>query len=302
MKVFIPYTQVRANSLIQYSLPDTPFRRGLSWEEENYKASLEAKYSNLTKEKTYSGTVTEGAKKRIEKAVNVLIQGSRERWITNTVTGKRQKFKISFITLTISEATKNLTAKEAHKLLLEPFLRWCRNKWGMHSYIWKAELQQRGQIHYHLTTNIFIPYDQLRDYWNKLQRKAGLLSTFFDKFGHYNPNSTDVHSVYKIKNLTAYLIKYLSKSESDKGKTEGKIWDCSKSLKTAKYFTSLQSQASEEVVQELVKQGKAAIKESDFCRIIIPKGISVVQLLTLAEIFEFEKWRQSLNLYGELRE
>lgn len=300
MKVFIPYTQVRANSLIQYSLPDTPFRRTASWEERNYGASLEERNGKLTKEKTYSGTVTAGAKKRIQKAVSILIQGSRERWITNTVTGKRQKFKIGFITLTISETEKNLTAKEAHKLLLEPFLRHCRHKYGMHSYIWKAELQERGQIHYHLTTNIFIPYDKIRDYWNKLQRKAGLLDNFAAKYGHYNPNSTDVHSVYKIKNLEAYLIKYLSKSEEDKGQTQGKIWDCSKSLKKAGYFTTMESIASGDLINELVSKGKAIIKETDFCKIIIPKGITVLQMLTLADIFNYEKWRQSLSLYGEL--
>lgn len=298
MHTYIPYNQLRTNSIIQYHQSQEPRRNTMSYEERNWKASIMANYHDITQEKTYTGTVTKGAKKRIQKAVSILVQGSNEQWIQNPVTGKRQKFKLSFITLTISETERNLTAKEAHKILLEPFLRYMRDRYNMRTYIWKAELQERGQIHYHLTTNVFIPYYVIRDYWNKLQRKAGLLENFKAKFGHENPNSIDVHSVYKIKNLESYLVKYLSKSESDKGSTEGKIWDCSTNIKRAKYFVVENDTVSDEKIKEAAKKGKVIYKETEHCKIIIPHKIKVTDLLTVEALQKYEIWRQELNLNG----
>jgi hypothetical protein len=40
------------------------------------------------------------------------------------------------------------------------------------------------------------------------------MDLFFAKHGHTNPNSTDVHATKSIKNLAAYLAKYMSKKNS----------------------------------------------------------------------------------------
>lgn len=187
------------------------------------------------KKKAYSGIVTQGMQKRITRAVNILIMTAIDRVIWNEVTGREQRHKLSFITLTISENEKNLEAKEAYRLLLEPFLRWATRTKGVKTYIWKAELQKRGQIHYHITTHSFLNWKEIRQKWNYLQLKAGLLDSFYRKFGHYDPNSTDVHEVYKKNDLTSYLIKYIAKAESQKANTTGKLWDCSQNLKGTNY-------------------------------------------------------------------
>lgn len=44
------------------------------------------------------------------------------------------------------------------------------------------------------------------------------MQLFKDTFGHTDPNSTDVHAVYKVKNIAAYISKYMSK-DADKATT-----------------------------------------------------------------------------------
>ena len=125
----------------------------------------------------------------------------------------------------------------------------------MKSYVWKAELQERGQIHYHITADCYVDLKELRQAWNNLQEKAGLLDDFYLKYGHRNPNSTDIHSVKKVKNIEAYLVKYISKTEEDKGSTVGKIWDCSTNLKKAQYFTTLYSSETGNYISNGIEKG-----------------------------------------------
>lgn len=172
--------------------------------------------------KFYTGEVTKSAKKRIRAAVDLLIQITPRVELYNPVIQKYVNHKLSFITLTISENQRFISGKEAYTLLLKPFLDWLRKTKKINTYIWKAERQKpkdsngnlkgsQGQLHYHITTPAFILYDELRKKWNYLQQQANLLEQFYKEHNHYNPNSTDIHSVYKVKDLESYLIKYISK-------------------------------------------------------------------------------------------
>jgi len=211
----IPYVQVRHNALVMYTVLDPqPTRRIPEF-----------------KKRSYSGAMTPHARKRIKKAVDILIQKNPPRRIWNPVISKFHDFSLAFVTLTIHEP-QVITAADAYPVLLKPFLRHFRRQFKDWSYIWKAELQKRGQLHYHLTSNEFMPHDEIRKVWNRLQKRHGLLNTFAAKYRHFNPNSTDVHAVWMVKSLPAYLMKYLSK---DGGVTKGKVWDCSKDLKKERF-------------------------------------------------------------------
>ena len=144
--------------------------------------------------------------------------------------------KLSFITLTLPPSEKAKDAKFCHKELLQPMLRILREKYKMKSYVWKCELQKNESIHYHLTTELFIPWEQLRQHWNAILRVKGMLDQFIEQYGHNNPNSVDIHSVQKVNDLEAYLVKYISKEYQNSKVLAGKVWDCSRNLKEAKYF------------------------------------------------------------------
>lgn len=214
---WIPAIQVRYRSLLLYYYPDTP---------------LSHKRTVCTTR--YTGKVTASTKKRIMRTVDILLQKSPLQSVINPITQKVNQFQLTFITLTIS-AINPVCHKEAYKKGLARFLDWMRYK-GCTTYIWKAELQKRGQIHYHITTNKFIRYDELQKAWNSIQRKAGWLDDYYEKHKRWNANSTDIHAVHKVHRLDLYIAKYISKV-SDSGLIKGKVWGCSKDLQGAKYYS-----------------------------------------------------------------
>lgn len=244
--------QIRSKSAIIYpayahTANITSFQSALTIQDKiNNNAIKERKAIDV---KPYSGKITKGAKKRLTRALSLFVQSSKQRWIYNTVTQRKQLFQLAFITLTVSDSNRMLTAKEAHSLLLEPFLLYLRRKHQVINYVWKAELQKRGQIHYHITIDQFIEYTAIKDTWNNLQRKAGLLDGYFKKYGTYSPNSTDIHSVKKIKNFEAYMVKYMCKENKDEASTDGKVWDCSVTLKRSKYYTTALTYGMERTIK-----------------------------------------------------
>ncbi len=186
---------------------------------------------------TYTGVMTQGSKKRLAKAIVLLCESAKEMKVYNEFTKRNQKHIMSFITLTVSNSTRNLNSKEAYETLLQHFIQWMRRTKKATTYIWKAEFQKRGQIHYHITTPTFISYLAIRLKWNELQKRAGLLEEYYKEKKHYDPNSTDIHEVRKIKDMASYLVKEITKSVQNSKSLDGKVWDCSMNLKTNKYFT-----------------------------------------------------------------
>lgn len=214
-------------------------------------SAFQANAAKLASRERYIGQVTSSMVKRMRKAITILIQSTPYQWIFNPISGKQVHHHLSFITLTITESAEVRCAKWSHKHLLEPMLRVLRNRYGMKSYIWKCELQKNGTIHYHITSDLFIQHDSLRMEWNKICQRLGLLDRFKAKYGHVNPNSTDIHSVQKVRNMESYMVKYITK-ELDKGQSLcAKVWDCSKNIKKADYFKCHLDTPTHEYIREL---------------------------------------------------
>lgn len=242
-----PLLQFREKSIIGYS---EYLYTGNKWQSE-IKASL---MRDVRKEhKAYSGEITVGARKRLTKAISLLVQSSRKQQLLNPVTNKWQSFKLSFITLTIPECNTKPDAKFCNKNLLEPMLRTLRRKYGLKNYVWKLELQKNGMVHYHLSSGLFINHVHLRNEWNRILERNGMLKDFENRHGHLNPNSTDVHSIRKVKNLEAYLIKYVSKSDEFGRTINAKVWDCNKALKGQKYYVVHEKLDYQERLEQLIK-------------------------------------------------
>lgn len=245
--------QFRSRSILSYYKRDGKAKRS-SLLSEKRQRSIE----NLIQQQTYTGLVTDGSQHRLTRALeNLMLIAEPKPFMKN---GRKYSFKVNFITLTLYSFNRKVPGSEGHKTCLEPLLRWLRSN-GMTAYVWKAELQSKRkdchQLHYHLTTDVYIDCFDLRDKWNQLQKDAGYLDYYFKKHGHWNPNSTDVHATYDKKNLIGYLkkaivrysdkkkyrqlrSKYLiiaemAKADQNKETIEGKIWDCSQNIKTSYY-------------------------------------------------------------------
>lgn len=216
---YIPHLQIRYKSAIAYTIPT---------ERPNYTRH------DLKGKKTYTGGMTEHAKKRIRRAVEILVMCSPAQSVWNPVSQRVCNFRLTFATVTIS-ASALIPHREAYERGLKPLLRVLRTRYLWQHYIWKAELQKRGQIHWHITGNRFLDYRYLKSEWNNIQYRNGWLNEYHAKTGNWTPNSTDIHAVQNVARLDLYLAKYIAKSGAT---IQGKCWDTSATLAGKKFYST----------------------------------------------------------------
>lgn len=204
------------------------------------------------------GEISKKARRKIESAIDWLLYTSSDKKAYSKKAGKYYNFKIMFVTLTLS-STQMHSDFEIKEKLLNQFLVETRKKWSCKKYLWRAESQKNGNIHFHIVFNKFIPWQWIKTVWNRIQNKYSYVDRFansqykkfdsgffFDKYDRYKrtykqqlksykegisgnwykPNSTDVHSIKKVKNISRYLSKYCTKNDSNLRKPQ--ICDSSK--------------------------------------------------------------------------
>lgn len=180
----------------------------------------------------YTGKLTEFSKKRLKRAISLLVASAVEKQAPNFRTGKFYKFKVNFLTFTLPAAQEKITDGDL-KTCLDNWIKRAKRKYNLNNYVWRAERQANGNLHFHMVSDTWIHYENIRNDWNSVLKETGLIEKFRLKHGHENPNSTDVHAIQRIRNLTSYFVKYMSKKHKDgEEPIHGKIWDCSERLKT----------------------------------------------------------------------
>lgn len=246
-----------------------------------------------------------------------MCQAYPAKYKTNPYNGMLQWHQLTFITLTVS-CTKIISGKEAQKNLMSPFLQWLRRTAEVRCYVWKKELQKRGQPHYHVIIPDMIHYKEVRNKWNELQREAGYLDEYAKQHCHFNPNSTDTKAVTKKNSMAAYIVKELAKSvdalklditaEVEKDIEEGrenaefrneeikhrlryavelngKTWDASDNLTGASYFKLELTTKHLDLIEELIRTKNISMKgdENEWWMVLIFRGKAPPDLLTREE-------------------
>lgn len=219
-----------------------------------------------------NGVISHHSVKRIRNAIGWMYHLAQPKRILHRPTHSFIKFRLTFITLTLPSKQVHSDTVIKHKLL-DSFLTEMRKRYGLKIYMWRAEKQSNGNIHFHILTNKYFEHSELRRTWNRICNTLGYVdsykeemikdvkcfSDYYNKFidqGSYmqlmkrynygvaskweSPNSTDIHSIHKLRNIVAYLVKYMSKeikdfdSMTDEQKKlitiEGRIWGLSTSL------------------------------------------------------------------------
>jgi hypothetical protein len=148
---------------------------------------------------------------------------------------KSFKFKVNFITLTLASSQVH-SDKDIKTQIFVPFMELLSKGYNMKYYVWRAERQENGNIHFHLVSDKYLPWSDLRNKWNKAQNKLGYLDRFYMKHGHYDANSTDVHSAYDMDSVGGYISKYFSKNEKIE-EIGGRFYSCSHGLSQYKSYT-----------------------------------------------------------------
>jgi len=230
---------------------------------------------------TYTGEFTKFSRKNFRRAVDSLFEITPWRRLYNPITETWQHFHLSITTLTLSARPANFNNKSATAKLLNNFLVVMRNNKGLKNYIWKAELQDNLNIHYHLLSDLFCPHHEIRNIWNKIQSNHGIIKLFHEKHKHLNPNSTDIHTVHSYNELGEYLKKYTTKkatndkfnnlSPDDQQQYKiGKVWDCSANLNKIPYPTELPDNYLTDWLTKEVKTGALEVKSEPYFTIYYP--------------------------------
>lgn len=165
------------------------------------------------KKNCHNGELSDKAVKRIKNAIEWLLIRSNPQRVWNRHQNKLMFFRLNFITLTLPSKQVH-SDKEITGRCLNNFLNILRNKHGVSDYLWKAESQTNGNIHFHITTNKFIHWRDVRSAWCSSVELLGYVSSFRKKFHHSNPPCTEVKKVKHIRRLAAYLSKYMAKNKS----------------------------------------------------------------------------------------
>lgn len=271
----------------------------------------------------YHGLVTTGAVKRMKRAISLIVAIAEPKKAMNWKLNKEFTFKLNFITLTLPSPQGKITDKEIKKEVLDVWIKAAKRRFKLKSYIWRAERQRNGNLHFHLITDTYIPYNQLRDSWNDRLNRLGLIDTFEKKHKHRHPNSTDVHSIQNVKNLSGYFIKYMTKGEVtretcmpvapwNKAKNppttrkkgpkfkyipflketqiDGKIWDCSRNLKYKPNCETLLEGEARELWERAVSDPFVNTKKTDHCTLAFLSAAQFEKYVIASLKTQYDEW------------
>ena len=167
-------------------------------------------YSNLSDNDT-EGVLSIKARRKMEKAIMWLHFGAKAKRIFDHELQKSFTFHINFITLTLP-AKQMHSDKEITNRCLGNWLDVAKKMFGLRRYVWKAETQENGNIHYHLVTDTYIHHKDLRRTWNKSLELLGYISAFEFKHRHRNAPTEQVKSIKNVRNVASYVACYMSKN------------------------------------------------------------------------------------------
>lgn len=246
-----------------------------------FTATFKQAYQSAT-EKAYKTTFSKQQAQKISEISNVFISALLSEYKQGNMFKQRS---VSFVTLTLP-STQMHTDKEIIYQFVKfiDHLKKVKNytiengqttkneALALEHYLWRAETQENGNIHFHLLFDTFFNHEVLKRVWNQYLSKLGYLN---------GSRSASIHSIRNLNDVGAYVTKYMTKEPlndhyndlvknnkisrkdldmiPDEKKYRrtiiGKTWGCSRSLTKLKYATFEDSQVSQvaELKAKLVK-------------------------------------------------
>lgn len=253
----------------------------------------EKSQENLKKKK-FSGTISDKTRKHISKMVEYMALLTKQKALNDRRNRRKVSYRLTFVTLTL-QATQNHSDNVIKKEFLNQFLIEARRKWNISTYVWRAERQKNGNIHFHIVFNKYVHWASIRNTWNRICSKKGYLIEYEKEHGHSNANSTDVHAFYKVKNVAKYIAKYVSK-KGENGNCQGKLWACSTDLSNIKEMDELITYDIGEELQDLLLKYPNRIIYKDYVTIF---NFNIYDLYALNCRFLLEKFFQNLQQYSD---
>lgn len=127
---------------------------------------------------------------------------------------------------------------------------WLQNLERVHkgiNWLWVAEAQKNGNIHFHVVVDRYVQFEWARRTWNRVMNNGDYILRFKDKFGHADAPSVNVHGQKGMGNPAAYITKYLT---GDKFVRElgGRKWGCCDRLRDLDRYSLNRGEEIEEML------------------------------------------------------
>lgn len=137
---------------------------------------------------------------------------SKKGWINKQGTLQHNfHFRLAFLTLTLPDKQKH-SDEFIKEHLLQPFLYWL-TRYYQALYVWKAETQLNGRLHFHLTIDTYVPWQSVRAKWNSLLSKHGYCKVFQDGSNDKGDAATQIKAVLSEKKCANDIGGYMSKKD-----------------------------------------------------------------------------------------
>jgi len=189
---------------------------------ERSKANLRAKYT--------SGGLSQTAKKDINRLVanwQCAVTASQQLWSKG-----RERRRRYFVMITLTLCAKQV---ESDNVIKRKYLNvWLQNLERVHkgiNWLWVAECQQNGNIHFHIIVDRYVRYEWIRRTWNRVLGNGTYIEKFQSKFGYGTPPSVNVEGQKHMNNPAAYITKYLTGDKYVRD-IEGRKWGCCDKLRS----------------------------------------------------------------------
>jgi hypothetical protein len=137
---------------------------------------------------------------------------SKKGWINKRGEEKHNfYFRLGFITLTLPTQQKH-TDEYIKEHMLQPLL-YFMSRYYQTLYVWKAESQLNGNIHFHITVDTYIPWKAIATKWNQICAKHNYCKVFTDGTNDQNNASTQIKAVLSEKKCANDIGGYMSKKD-----------------------------------------------------------------------------------------
>lgn len=197
--------------------------------------------------------------------------------------------------------TLTLPFKQMHddkylkRYALMMFIKTMINHYPSINYLWKAEAQVNGNIHFHIIIDEYIPFSETDKWWYSRMELLGYNTKYYEKEGKRSSSACNVESLRDKNSAGAYVAKYFSKHKDGRN-IEGRLWGCSDRIKN---LSSAEIQVNTEELDECLNLVNFNIADAyirDYCAVF--KHVQGIEKLTLYALNNY-KYQTTLtkNVY-----
>lgn len=175
-----------------------------------------------------SPVLSKGSARKIKKIITHWMLAINMTQKKQKGTGQRKRRYMVMITLTLP-SVQNESDKEIKRNYLNNFLIQLKSKHDVKNYLWVAEKQKNGNIHFHICVDKWCNKFQIQRLWNKVLSNGVYLSNYQQKFGNKLPPNVKITGQKEMANPAEYLTKYVTKAEKTQP-IDGVKWACTVEL------------------------------------------------------------------------